>query len=171
MERAVSMGGVAEFQGRIVIRPSCAGTVRRKKARGMDSVEQSNIKMVVDQNGIQWSGPSWWRGKATLLALLAGKAIKNNDLVYLRKISPGLNRSRKQRGQTLHYSVFAPTRSIFLPLPSFTILSKNVPLPPLLPPQTSAPRDLQHPFLCIYLSYKKPTLVICFQTQRRSFLI
>lgn len=53
MERAVNMGGVAEFRGRIVIRPSCAGTVRRKKARGMDSVEESNIKMVVDQNGIQ----------------------------------------------------------------------------------------------------------------------
>lgn len=53
MERAVSMGGVAEFRGRVVIRPSCAGTVRRKKARGMDSVEESNIKMLVDQNGIQ----------------------------------------------------------------------------------------------------------------------
>lgn len=52
-ERAVSMGGVAEFWGRIAIRPPCAETVRRKRARGMDSVEESNIKMVVDQNGIQ----------------------------------------------------------------------------------------------------------------------
>ena len=50
MRRAVSMGGVAELWGRIVTRPPCAETARRKKARGMDSVEGSDIRIRY-QNG------------------------------------------------------------------------------------------------------------------------
>ena len=46
--RAVSTGSVPEFWGRIATRAPCAGTVRRKKARGTDSVEESDTQIAVD---------------------------------------------------------------------------------------------------------------------------
>lgn len=47
------MGGVVELWVHIVTRLPGTETVRRKKARGMDSVEESDIKIVADRHTIQ----------------------------------------------------------------------------------------------------------------------
>lgn len=74
------------------------------------------------------------------------------------------------RGQGLHYSAFAHTRTILLLLSSSMALSKNTPLPLPLSPQIPLSRHLQHPFLCIYPLEETHTRYP-FQTHHNSFLI
>lgn len=56
----------------------------------------------MDQDGIQGSLISQWTGKANLLATLAVRTIKSNDIFCWREIAPYLKRDRNQR------SGFAP---------------------------------------------------------------
>lgn len=134
---------------------------RRKKSRGMDSIEELGISMAVDQ-----------KGNLVITSVLAkreGHPVgRSNDLVHIRETFAGLSSCRNHKTETA-LLCFACTRTVLLPLPSFIMLSKNTTsLPPPLPPHTSASRDLQHPFLCMCLSCKKPTLVIHFQTHQCS---
>lgn len=63
----------------------------------MDRKEESGIKTAVAQDGIQVSLLSQWRGKANLLAILAVRAIKSNDIFCSKEIAPYLKRYRNQR--------------------------------------------------------------------------
>lgn len=58
------MGGVAELWRHMVISPPCAETVRRKKARGMDSLS-TDSRRIRYQNGC---GPRWHPAITSVLA-------------------------------------------------------------------------------------------------------
>lgn len=154
--RAVGAHSYKRRRSRIVgtYKTSTSRTLRRKKARGMDHWVSTWLWMKMAPNdhfccGEEGKAPCWQK---QWLSPFKG------DIRELQKL---------QDRVCITLLLLIPELSS-CPYPVSSCCPRTLLYLPSLPPHTSAPRELQHPFLCMYLSCKKATLVTHFQTHQHS---